>query len=122
MQYTVSNGKYKSFGGCIRMIDFCLRYGIGKLGGIVSSVYVSKSSSHSTKLVQTFMRENKVQLLNWPGKSPDLNSIENLGHILKNRLAKMSSTTIEQMIKRAKQVRFQDDVDPVKNVCAVLVK
>ncbi|PRD32300.1 UNVERIFIED_CONTAM: Glucose-6-phosphate 1-dehydrogenase [Trichonephila clavipes] len=56
--------------------------------------------SHNSKLVQTFMWENKMRVLDWPGKSPDLNRImENLLHIFKNRVAKMDCITTEQMVK-----------------------
>lgn len=75
---------------------------------------------HNSKLVQTFMRENKITVLDWPGNSPDLNPIENLWHILKNRLAKMNCTTKERMITSAIQVWFHDD--EVKNICAKLVE
>ena len=59
---------------------------------------------HNSKLVQTFMRENKIKVLDWLGNSPELNPIENLWYILKNCLAKMNCVTKEQMIKNAIQV------------------
>lgn len=75
---------------------------------------------HNSKLVQAFTRENNLKVLNWPGNSPDLNPIENLWHILKNRLAKMDCTTKEKMITSAIQVWFHDE--EVKNMCAKLVE
>ncbi|GFV97659.1 uncharacterized protein TNCV_2041661 [Trichonephila clavipes] len=78
------------------------------------------ASSRSSKLVQIFMQENKIKVLNWPGNSPDLNPTGNLWHILKNRLAMMSYTTTEQMIKRATQVWFHDE--KVKNMYPAVVK
>ncbi|GFY20776.1 hypothetical protein TNCV_1120101 [Trichonephila clavipes] len=62
---------------------------------------------------------NKINVLNWPGNSPDLNPIENLWHILKNRSPKMSCTTTEEMIKSAIQVCCHDD--EVKSMCTALV-
>ena len=50
--------------------------------------------------------------------SPDLNPIENLWHILKNRLVNMNCATKEQVIKRAIQAWFQDS--EVKNMCGIL--
>lgn len=75
---------------------------------------------HNSKLVQTFMKENKVKVLDWPGNSPDLNPIENLWNILKKRLAKMDCTTKEKMITNSIQVWFHDD--EVMNMCNKLVE
>ncbi|GFV53962.1 DDE_3 domain-containing protein [Trichonephila clavipes] len=80
------------------------------------------ASSHNSILVQTFMRENKIKVLNWPGNSPNLNPIENLGHILKHRLTKMSCTTIEQMIKSAIQVCVWFHDDEVKSAALANTK
>ncbi|GFS58606.1 hypothetical protein TNCV_111981 [Trichonephila clavipes] len=60
----------------------------------------------------------KIKVLNWPGNPPDPNPFENLWRILKNRPAKMSCTTTEQMIKNAIQVWLHDD--EVKSMCATL--
>ncbi|GFU91564.1 uncharacterized protein TNCV_2543301 [Trichonephila clavipes] len=78
------------------------------------------ASCHNLILVQTFMRRNKIKVLKCPGYSPDVNPMENLRHILKNRLAKMSYTITEQIIKSAIQVWFHDD--EVKNRCTALVE
>ena len=75
---------------------------------------------HTSKFVQTFMQENKIKVLDWPGNSPDWNSIENLWHILKKRLAKMNCTSAEQMIENAMQVWFHDD--DVKSMCTTQVE
>ena len=73
---------------------------------------------YNSRLVQTFLQANKTKVCNWSGNSPDLNLIENLWHIFKNRLAKMNCMTMEQMIISAIQVWFHDD--DVKNMCATL--
>ncbi|GFX96564.1 uncharacterized protein TNCV_1442381 [Trichonephila clavipes] len=75
-------------------------------------------SCRNSKLVQTFMGENR-SVLKRPGNSPDLNPIENLWRILKNCFAKSCMTT-EQMIKSSMQVWLHED--EVKNIYATLLK
>ena len=41
----------------------------------------------------------KITVLDWPGNSPDLNPIENLSSIVKNRLKKMDCTTKIKLIE-----------------------
>ena len=41
----------------------------------------------------------KITVLDWPGNSPDLNLIENLWSIVKNRLRKMDCTTKIKLIE-----------------------
>ena len=62
----------------------------------------------------------KIKVLDWSGNSPNLNSIKNLWHILKNRLAKMNCMTTEQMKKSTIQVWFHDDDS--MNKCATLME
>ena len=68
------------------------------------------SACHNSKLFKTFMLANKMNLLDWPGNSPDLNSIENLWNILKRCLGKMDCTTKDRMITNAIKVWFHDDI------------
>ena len=57
----------------------------------------------------------KITVLDWPGNSPDLNPIENLWSIVKNRLRKMDCTTKIKLI----YVWFHDE--EIKKICKTLV-
>ena len=42
---------------------------------------------HRSKAVKEFLEQENVQVLDWPGNSPDLNPIENLWKLIKAKVA-----------------------------------
>ena len=60
-----------------------------------------------------------MEVLEWPGNSPDLNPIENLWSIVKNRLRKKDCTTKTKLIESVINVWFHDD--EIKNTSKKLV-
>ena len=63
---------------------------------------------HTSKQVKKFMNENHIKVLKWPGNSPDLNPIENLWSICKQRLRTMDCTSKEKLIQALIQVWYKD--------------
>jgi transposase len=54
---------------------------------------------HTAKSVMAYLREKRVQVLEWPGNSPDLNPIENLWDIVKRRICKGETITTTRRLK-----------------------
>ena len=61
---------------------------------------------HSFKKVKMVFRKYELNILKWPGSSPDLKPIENLWAIIKSRLQKLNCTTITKLIEAIIQVWF----------------
>lgn len=46
------------------------------------------ASVHTAKVVKDFMAQNDVYTLEWPAKSPDINLMENIWHLMSNEVYK----------------------------------
>ena len=44
---------------------------------------------HTAKIVKTWLQQQGIELLDWPGSSPDLNVIENCWTVVKREVAKL---------------------------------
>ena len=59
---------------------------------------------HRLKVAKTFLAENRIKVLDWPGKSPDLNPIGNLWTNMKNKVAQKHPSSAKGLAKMIKEV------------------
>ena len=52
---------------------------------------------HRSKLVSDFLEKKNIKTWDWPGNSPDLNPIENLWAILKDKVADEHPTSAKDL-------------------------
>lgn len=57
---------------------------------------------HRSRTVKDFLNQANVTVLDWPGNSPDLNPIENLWTVLKDKVADKQPACLESMIAAIK--------------------
>lgn len=74
---------------------------------------------HTSKVVKNFMTEQHIEVIDWPGNSPDVSPIENLWAICKSRLRAADCTTMEKLIQALIQVWYKDP--KIKNDCSKLI-
>ena len=74
---------------------------------------------HKGKTVMKFLEEKGVELLPWPGNSPDCNPIENLWAILKNKMKKFNITNKKDLIAKLIEIWHHDP--DIANSCKNLI-
>ena len=74
---------------------------------------------HASKKSMTAFTNSNVEILDWPGNSPDLNPIENLWAIVKQRLRKRDCTTKEKLKCAVLDIWFKDK--DIQKICGTLV-
>ena len=73
---------------------------------------------HRSKLVTNFLKKKKVKVLDWPGNSHDLNPIENLWTVMKDKVAEKQPSSLPYLCRAIKEVWMKQIS---KEYCANLV-
>ena len=75
---------------------------------------------HISRKMRTFFEESELEILDWPGNSPDINPIENLWAIIKQRLLKEDCLTMAKLISAVIRTWYHDE--QVTKMCSTLVE
>ncbi|CAG9832697.1 unnamed protein product [Diabrotica balteata] len=100
----MSSQKYKSM--LEKYLDKQLQKSQPQGGAILQQ---DSAPCHKSNEMMAFFKDKKINVLDLPGNSPDLNHFENLWAICKARLRKIDCTTKTKMIEAAIQVWYRDE-------------
>jgi len=64
--------------------------------------------AHTSRVVKQWMSSHGIQVLEWPGNSPDLNPIENLWMMMKRKVRKYQPNNLQDLIFYIKRVWCQE--------------
>ena len=67
---------------------------------------------HTATAIMDFFSEIGLEVLPWPGNSPDMNPIEGIWHNLKDRVHEITSTNKRDLMERILNVWFHDNDIP----------
>ena len=58
--------------------------------------------AHKTKIVSKWLESLHIKIIDWPGNSPDLNPIENIWNVMKNRVQEAQPSRLNSFRKSSK--------------------
>ena len=70
-----------------------------------SSVFMHDSAPcHKARKVTEWLTQRNINVLEWPGNSPDLNPIENCWHIMKNKVCATNPSSLQNLQEEIQKV------------------
>jgi transposase len=78
------------------------------------------ATCHVCKISKTFFNNNNIQLMFWPANSPDLNPIENVWNLIKNKLKYVYFNTKSDMINGIQTVIKELDKNITNNLISTM--
>lgn len=75
--------------------------------------------AHTSRIVKKWLADNGIQVLDWPGNSPDLNPIENLWTVMKRKVRRYQARNMQELIYNIKKV-WCTEITP--DLCRKLVQ
>jgi hypothetical protein len=112
---TMNQAKY------IEVMEKCLKPQINEWFHDNEYVFQQDSAPcHTGKMAMSWFRKNKINVLKWPGNSPDMNPIENLWEVLKNEIHSEPITTKIELIERLIHVWFHST--KIRTLCRDLIE
>jgi DNA-directed RNA polymerase subunit F len=75
---------------------------------------------HTARFSKAFFDQKKMQIIEWPANSPDLNPIENIWGMMKMEIAKLTPNTKEELKSMVEQTYEQMSLDVIRNTIDAL--
>lgn len=78
--------------------------------------------AHKAKSVKKFLADHKINVLEWPGNTPDFNPIENAWNHMKNKVEESRPSNINVLKETLKTLWVHMDADYFKNLAESMPK
>ena len=88
---------------------------IKEIGGEDMMLQCDKDSKHVSKMVKEFYKKNKLNKMEWPSNSPDLNPIENVWVLMKRKINKHETKKISELIELVDTTWDEIDQEVIQN-------